>query len=275
MKLLVIILSGLLGATALSAETFFTLKGVKKVYPVVEISGADVPKEAKTYMTDAVRTMTRELGIDTDGYSQRSLALLVSEHYTGKTPRIDVRLLIGEQVRRQDSDEKVFGITYQNVSSFALDAETVEDALEDAVDELLAKFADQYEQEQGTFRRVDEKGGDVASALGYGTDYAEAVETARAQGKNVMLVLVSNFCPWCRKFEEQVLRKEDVNALVHQKYVPVILNKEKDPFPAELDMAFTPVVYFIDPATQKSYHQSVGYNERDAFMHWLRTDTER
>ena len=275
MRNLSLILFWLIGASGLSAETIYTLRGIDKVYPVVEISGTKVPKAEKAYIKEAIRTTTEELGIDTAGYSQRSLAVLVEEQYTCKTPLINVRLLIGEQVRRLDSDEKVFGITYQNVSSFPYDPDSVGENLEDAVDDLLSKFSDQYTEERVTLKRVAEKGGDVAAALGYETDFKRAVEKAKRQHKNVMLVLVSNYCPWCRKFEEQVLRKQEVNALVHKKYVPVILNKEKDAFPAEFNLSFTPVVHFIDPATRKSYHRTVGYNEREEFMHWLKADARR
>jgi hypothetical protein len=275
MRTLSLILFWLIGTSWLSAETIFTLRGIDKVYPVVEISGTKVPKAEKAYIRDAIKITTEELGITTEGYSQRSLAVLVEERYTCKPPLINVRLLIGEQVRRLDSDEKVFGITYQNASAFPYNPDSVEEELEDAVDELLAKFADQYTQEHGTLKRVAENDGDLAAALGYETDFERAVEKAKRQHKNVMLVLVSNYCPWCRKFEQQVLRKQAVNALVHKKYVPVILNKEKAGFPAELNLSFTPIVHFIDPATQKSYHRTVGYNEREAFMHWLEADEHR
>lgn len=33
--------------SGLSASTMFTLSGIEKVYPVVEISGKDLPKEFK------------------------------------------------------------------------------------------------------------------------------------------------------------------------------------------------------------------------------------
>jgi len=259
----------------LNAETFFTLRGITVATPVIEISGSKVPQSEKAYIRDAVTAMTEELGIKTPKNNQRSLAVLVDESYSSGTPVINVRLIVGEQVRRLDSDEKVFGMTYQNVASFAYHPDSVSENVEDAVDELAAKFSEQYVQENEAVKRVAEKDGDIAAALGYETDYAKAVEKAKRDHKNVMLVLVASYCPWCRKFEQQVLRKEDVNALVHAKYVPVILNKDKDAFPKEFNLSFTPIVQFIDPQTQQSYHRTVGYNEREEFVHWLRSDTHR
>ncbi|MHC3994809.1 thioredoxin family protein [Thiomicrolovo sp. ZZH C-3] len=258
-------------ATWLGAESIFTLRGVDKVYPVVDIAGEKVPKSSKAYLREALAATTDELGIDTKGYSGRSLALLVSEQYVGKSVLIDVRLVIGEQVQRAGAEDKVFALTYQNALAFPYSKETIEENLEDSVDELLAKFADQYAQERGTLKRVKEKGS-LAASLEYETNFVHAVMRAKKEHKNVMLVLVANYCPWCRKFEELVLRKEDVNALVHQKYVPVILNKEKDAFPPEFNISFTPVVHFINPETLKGYHTVAGYNSREEFIHWLKAD---
>ena len=178
-------------------------------------------------------------------------------------------------MRRLDSGETVFGLTYQNATSFAYQPESVTEKLEDGVDELLEKFADQYREENGVIKRVAEQEGGIAAALGYETDYAAAVAKAQKEHKNVMLVLVSGFCPWCRKFEQQVLRKEEVNTLVHRRYVPVILDKDKDAYPKRFNLSFTPIVQFIDPKTQQSYHRIVGYNEREAFLHWIKTDNRR
>lgn len=261
-------------SVTLGAETIFTLRGIEKVYPVVDLSGNKVPKALKATLYESLKATAEELGIDTSGYSGRSLAMLAAEQYVGKTVVINVRLVVGEQVNRLGSDEKVFALTYESAVSFPYDAATVEENVEDAADELLSKFADQYTQERGSLKRVTEKGS-LAASLGYETNYDSAVAKAKREHKNVMLVLVANYCPWCRKFEELVLRKEEVNVLVHQKYVPVILNKEKDAFPPKFNIAFTPVVHFIDPATQTGYHTVAGYNSREEFMQWIASDPRR
>jgi len=46
-----------------------------------------------------------------------------------------------------------------------------------------------------------------------------------------MLVLTTNYCPWCLKFETNVLQKEEVNHAVHEKYVPLVLNHDEKKFP--------------------------------------------
>lgn len=262
--------------TALSADTMYTLAGIKKVYPVVEVSGKNLPKSSKQKLYTQLKTATEELAIDTGGYDQRSLAVLVNEMYVGKAVVITVRLVIGEEVKRQDSEAKTFALTYDDAEHFILNEDDdTEEKLEDALDTLLAKFSEQYTEENQTFVKVVTDEADFAKAMGYETNYATAVKKAQKSGKNIMLVLVSNYCPWCRKFEERVLLKQDVNAIIQQQYIPLIINKEKEPFPKNLDQAFTPIIHFIDHKTLQSYESVVGYNSKDEFMYLLKKDSTK
>ena len=112
-----------------------------------------------------------------------------------------------------------------------------------------------------------------ASEKKYETNYQEEVKKSKKLHKNIMLVLVSNYCPWCRKFEQRVLLKKEVNAIIQKNYIPLIINREKEPFPKEFDTGFTPIVHFIDYKTQKSYKNVIGYNNKDEFTYILKTDT--
>ncbi|MCJ7765520.1 MAG: hypothetical protein MUP09_06215, partial [Thiovulaceae bacterium] len=75
----------LFAGTILSAETVYTLSGVNKVYPVVEISGIKVPKTYKAMIYSALKKTMDDLKIDYQGYNQRALAVIVNEIYVGKT----------------------------------------------------------------------------------------------------------------------------------------------------------------------------------------------
>ncbi len=260
--------------TALSANTMYTLAGIKKVYPVVEVSGKNLPKTSKQRLYDQLKTATDELAIDTGGYDQRSIAVLVNEMYVGKSVAITVRLVIGEEVKRLDSEAKTFALTYDDSEYFVLDQDDdTEEKLEDALDTLLAKFSEQYMEENQAFVKVVTDESDFAKAMGYETNYEAAVIKAKQTGKDIMLVLVSNYCPWCRKFEERVLLKKEVNAIIQQNYIPLIINKEKEPFPKNLDQAFTPIIHFIDAKTLQSRDSVVGYNSKDEFMYLLKKDS--
>lgn len=260
--------------TVLSASTMFTLSGINKLYLVVEIGGRTVPQTYKSTILESLKTMTDDLKIDTKGYDPRSLAVLVNETYVNDTTVINIQLLIGEEVQRLGSNEKTFALTYQTMGHFLFnEGDDLEDAFEDTFDTMLSKFSEQYIEENKKITKVVIDEHNFASEMKYETNYEEAVKKSKKLHKNIMLVLVSNYCPWCRKFEQRVLLKKEVNAIIQKNYIPLIINREKEPFPKEFDTGFTPIVHFIDYKTQKSYKNVIGYNNKDEFTYILKTDT--
>lgn len=258
----------------LNASTMFTLSGINKLYLVVEISGKTVPLSYKSMILESLKATTDDLKIDTKGYDPRSLAVLINETIVNDTTMVNIQLIIGEEVKRLDNNEKTFALTYQSVGHFSLNEDDeLEDVLEDTLDTMLAKFSEQYMEENKKITKVVINEENFASEMKYETNYDEAVKKSKKLQKNIMLVLVSNYCPWCRKFEQRVLLKEEVNTIIQKNYIPLILNREKDPFPKEFDTGFTPIVHFIDYKTQKSYKNVVGYNNKDEFTYILKTDT--
>ena len=258
----------------LNASTMFTLSGINKLYLVVEIGGKTVPQSYKSTILESLKATTDELNIDTKGYDPRSLAVLVNEMRVNDTIVINIQLLIGEEVQRLSSNEKTFALTYQTMGHFFFnEGDDIEDAFEDTFDTMLVKFSEQYIEENKKITKVVINEENFASEMKYETNYEDAVKKSKKQQKNIMLVLVSNYCPWCRKFEQRVLLKEEVNAIIQKNYIPLILNREKDPFPKEFDTGFTPIVHFIDHKTQKSYKNVIGYNNKDEFTYILKTDT--
>lgn len=258
----------------LNASTMYTLSGINKLYLVVEISGKTVPPTYKETILESLKSTTDELKIDTKGYDPRSLAVLIGEKVYNDTTVVNIQLVIGEEVRRLDNNEKTFALTYQSMGSFTLgEDDDLEDVFEDTFDTMLAKFSEQYTEENKKIEKVVINEENFASEMKYETNFDEAIKRAKKEQKNVMLVLVSNYCPWCRKFEQRVLLKEEVNAIIQKNYIPLIINREKDPFPKEFDTGFTPIVHFIDHKTQKSYKNVVGYNNKDEFTYILKSDT--
>lgn len=250
----------------------FSLTGINKVYPVVEIGGDKIPASTKKYILDEINSTLTQLKIDFKGYSQRSIAFLLSQQYVDDKISIHLSLLIAEEVYRLKSKTKTFALTYKSDKSFFYTQEDVQENIEDNVDELLAKFAEQYQEDNKALDKIDIKEEDIAKALGYESNYKVAMQKAKKEKKNVLFILVANYCPWCRKFEQRVLLKKEVNKAIHQKYIPLLLNREKGEFPKRFYKSMTPIVHFIDYKTQKSYYKVVGYNNREDFLRVLKAD---
>ena len=105
--------------------------------------------------------------------------------------------------------------------------------------------------------------------MSYETDYKVALEKAKKSNKQVMFVMVTNYCPWCRKFEKRTLVKDEVNLLVHNKYIPLILNREKGEYPKKFYTTRIPVVMFIDPNKEEKIRESLGYKKVKEFIEEL------
>jgi hypothetical protein len=249
----------------------YTLSGVDKVYPVVEIMTPLVPQSFKEKINEELQSRLGELNIKYTEHDQRALAVLVSGITIKNDPFITIELLIGEQVKRRGESSETFAATYIDKSQFLLSKDDdLEDIFEDNLSALLDKFSEQYQEENQDFVKIDLKNQNFAKVMEYETSYEKAVAKAKKLKKNIMMVLVTDYCPWCRKFEQRVLLKREVHTAIKQNYIPLILNKETDTFPKEYDQSFTPLVYFIDYKTLKSYETVVGYNKKEDFLYLIK-----
>lgn len=259
-------------STILYSGNIFSLSDVTKVYPIVEIKGKNIPTEFKQVVTSELNNTIKALKIDATGFNQRALAILINESYIQDTILINMQLIVSEEVKRLDNNEKTFAFTYQSQKQFIYNIDDVEDNLEDNLDDLLNSFKEQYIEDNQPIKKIELKTNDIATELGYETDYNITIAKAQKEKKNIIFILTANYCPWCRKFEQRVLLKKEVNEAIHNKYIPLILNREEKKFPKEFYKSMTPIVHFIDYKTQKSYHSVVGYNNKDEFLYLLSQD---
>lgn len=146
MKLLKFLLLSFIFTTIIQAEgTPFILTGIKKVYPVVELHSDYVPKKYKDVIMEKIKNKLASLSISTEGFSNRSFAMIVADAAVGENPVIKIMFLIGEDVKRTDDNEEIFAITYMNNDIF--DLEDVNETLPESVDFLLEQFAEQYQED--------------------------------------------------------------------------------------------------------------------------------
>lgn len=109
---------------------------------------------------------------------------------------------------------------------------------------------------------------EFAAEVNYLRDYKGAVKTAKEQNKMVMLVLVGDYCPWCKKFERKTLKAAEVMPIVNENFVAVVIDKYKDKgkYPEEFTSPMIPAVFFIEPQSQKSLLDIVAYMKKDEFI---------
>ncbi len=109
---------------------------------------------------------------------------------------------------------------------------------------------------------------EFASEVNYLRDYKTAVKTAKEQNKMVMLVVVGDYCPWCKKFERKTLKSSEVIAKTNESFVGLVIDKYKDKgnYPETFFSSLIPAVFFVDPASEKSLLETVAYMKKDEFL---------
>jgi len=110
---------------------------------------------------------------------------------------------------------------------------------------------------------------DFAQSMGYETNYESALKKAQSEKKNLMVLMVTNYCPWCSKFEKRTLMDADIDKAIKAKYIPLIINKEEKNFPSFLNVPVVPTTFFIDATDEKPFHESVGFSNKVDFANLL------
>ena len=111
---------------------------------------------------------------------------------------------------------------------------------------------------------------EFAQSMQYETNYEKALGRAKAEGKNLMVLMITNYCPWCAKFEKKTLSDARIDAMVKSNYIPLIINKEEKNFPSFLNAPMVPTTFFVDAKNQKILHESVGFSNKDDFSTLLK-----
>jgi len=268
MKLL---LSSLLTTATIYAQSFYVLTGVDNYDAIVANMS---PKTAK-YSDDIkslMQSMSKEIGVSTAGHPSRVLVFVIRDVSMGDTVGLEIKLELGEYVLREGSTQRVFGVTYEEAKLIApdfKDEEDVDDQLADTVEEMLEKFKLQYKEDN---KKLSSEKKSVthetfAADMGYEINYQKALEKAKKEGKDIMIFMTTSYCPWCRKLENRILSQHDIDTKIKAKYVPLMLNLDKDTYPEQFAKTrFTPILYIVDSKDESIKHKFVGYSARGEFL---------
>lgn len=110
---------------------------------------------------------------------------------------------------------------------------------------------------------------EFASDLNYSRDYNSAVQVAKKEHKMLMLVIVADYCPWCKKFERKTLKNDLVDSKVKMNFIPLIIDKHRDEgnYPDKFHSPLIPTTFFIDPDTEESMYKSMSYITKRDFLY--------
>jgi len=270
-----ILLWSLLSSVTIFAQSFYVLTGVDNYDAIVANMS---PKTAK-YSADIkslMQSMSKEIGMSVKGHPSRVLVFVIRDVSMGDTVGLEVKLELGEYVLREGSTQRVFGVTYEESKLIApdfKDEEDVDDQLADMVEEMLEKFKLQYleDNKQLSKEKTSVTHETFAKDMGYETNYNTALAKAKKEDKALFIFMTTSYCPWCRKLENRILSQHDIDAKIKAKYIPLMLNLDKDSYPEQFAKTrFTPILYIVDAKDESIKHKFVGYSARGEFLQVLK-----
>lgn len=108
-----------------------------------------------------------------------------------------------------------------------------------------------------------------ASELNWAGSFKEALTLAQKEDKNMMVLITTETCRWCRKLESQTLTDETVITRLNKDYISVHLTRDVDNYPHYLEVSGVPTTYFLNRAGQPLIKKVMGYWNVEDYMSYL------
>ena len=102
------------------------------------------------------------------------------------------------------------------------------------------------------------------SGLGWSSNYKQALKDAKKEHKLVYVLITSDSCPWCRKFENTTLKDKVILKRLFSEFEVVHLSRDRNVIPKGFKSAPIPRHYFVDSNGHILY-SSLGYRKADHF----------
>ena len=112
------------------------------------------------------------------------------------------------------------------------------------------------------------------SSIDWQTNYFTALKIAQDKNKRVYMIIVSDSCQWCRKFENLTLKNKKIVERLKEKYVLLHLFREKDYIPNKFKTAPIPRHYFLTSKGEIVF-PVVGYRDIETFNEFLNNADKR
>lgn len=114
----------------------------------------------------------------------------------------------------------------------------------------------------------------AAEKLGYYTEYDKALQAALKADKPIMLVQVTDSCPWCKRLESRTLSHPEVKAAVSKGAILLLLNRDRSIYPEKFYTTRVPTIFFVRPKSEEGYWEIIGFVDREEMLDNLETALE-
>lgn len=112
-----------------------------------------------------------------------------------------------------------------------------------------------------------------ANDIAWNKSFDAAKIKAEKENKIIYAVITSETCRWCRKLENETLKKKKVIQNLNRNYAAVALTRGKDKYPPCLKAPMVPMSYFLTPEGNVLYSVPGFWSEEDYLS--MMADVER
>lgn len=105
----------------------------------------------------------------------------------------------------------------------------------------------------------------IAGEIQFEHDFKTALQKAKAQNKEVMMIYSATWCPECDYMKEVVFKDRKVIDYIQKHFVVLSLDIQKDTLPDGFDFPGIPVFFFIDENANEK-NRIVGGDKADKFL---------
>ncbi len=105
--------------------------------------------------------------------------------------------------------------------------------------------------------------------LKFYTNLAPALEEAKSQGKPVFVYVRSEYCGWCKKFEEETFTNGSVIKSLNENFILVSIDVDKQENETRnFRVRGTPTEIFLDPGSTE-IKRIPGYTDTETFLNTI------
>jgi len=108
-----------------------------------------------------------------------------------------------------------------------------------------------------------------AGEINWEASFKQALAKAQLEKKNMMVLITSTTCRWCRKLEAETLKDASVIERVNKDYVSVHLTRDVDEYPRYLIAPGVPATYFLNRNGQPIIKRVMGYWNAEDYHSYL------
>lgn len=86
----------------------------------------------------------------------------------------------------------------------------------------------------------------MGADINWSSNFEEAQAKAKKDHKPLLVLITSEQCRWCRKFEATTLQDDEIVGRLNTKFTTVHVTRDKSIYPKNLSAKMVPMSYFLD-----------------------------